>query len=159
MGIILFLIIVASLVLLFYIRYIRDTKKHKKMIAYNLLYTHFQEKYIIKDAICKYEDKYPALTKVVLSFVEANLDVSIIVENSKKVEGLLQQQLDKELDEILESKNNVELLRVIHWYFLACITISSLRTRESINIIKKDSIDFEDKPISKSDLKDNYCFA
>ena len=35
MGIILFLIIVASLVLLFYIRYIRDTKKHTKMIAYN----------------------------------------------------------------------------------------------------------------------------
>lgn len=156
MGTILFLIIVASLVLLFYIR---DTKKHKKMIAYNLLYTHFQEKYIIKDAICKYEDKYPALTKVVLSFVEAQLDVSMIVENSKKVEGSLQQQLDKELDEIIESKNNVELLQVIHWYFLACIIISSLRTRESIDIIKKDSIDFEDKPISKSDLKDNYCFA
>ena len=156
MGTILFLIIVASLVLLFYIR---DTKKHKKMIAYNLLYTHFQEKYIIKDAICKYEDKYPALTKVVLSFVETQLDVSIIVENSKKVEGSLQQQLDKELDEIIESKNNVELLQVIHWYFLACIIISSLRTRESIDIIKKDSIDFEDKPISKSDLKDNYCFA
>ena len=156
MGTILFLIIVVSLVLLFYIR---DTKKHKKMIAYNLLYTHFQEKYIIKDAICKYEDKYPALTKVVLSFVEAQLDVSMIVENSKKVEGSLQQQLDKELDEIIESKNNVELLQVIHWYFLACIIISSLRTRESIDIIKKDSIDFEDKPISKSDLKDNYCFA
>ena len=156
MGIILFLIIVASLVLLFYIR---DTKKHKKMIAYNLLYTHFQEKYIIKDAICKYEDKYPALTKVVLSFVEAQLDVSMIVENSKKVEGSLQEQLDKELDEIIESKNNEELLQVIHWYFLACIAISSLRTRESIDIIKKDSIDFEDKPISKSDLKDNYCFA
>ncbi len=156
MGTILFLIIVASLVLLFYIR---DTKKHKKMIAYNLLYTHFQEKYIIKDAICKYEDKYPALTKVVLSFVEAQLDVSMIVENSKKVEGSLQEQLDKELDEIIESKNNVELLQVIHWYFLACIIISSLRTRESIDIIKKDSIDFEDKPISKSDLKDNYCFA
>ena len=156
MGTILFLIIVASLVLLFYIR---DTKKHKKMIAYNLLYTHFQEKYIIKDAICKYEDKYPALTKVVLSFVEAQLDVSMIVENSKKVEGSLQQQLDKELDEIIESKNNVELLQVIHWYFLACIIISSLRTRERIDIIKKDSIDFEDKPISKSDLKDNYCFA
>lgn len=156
MGTILFLIIVASLVLLFYIR---DTKKHKKMIAYNLLYTHFQEKYIIKDAICKYEDKYPVLTKVVLSFVEAQLDVSMIVENSKKVEGSLQQQLDKELDEIIESKNNVELLQVIHWYFLACIIISSLRTRESIDIIKKDSIDFEDKPISKSDLKDNYCFA
>lgn len=156
MGIILFLIIVASLVLLFYIR---DTKKHKKMIAYNLLYTHFQEKYIIKDAICKYEDKYPALTKVVLSFVEAQLDVSMIVENSKKVEGSLQEQLDKELDEIIESKNNEELLQVIHWYFLACIIISSLRTRESIDIIKKDSIDFEDKPISKSDLKDNYCFA
>ena len=156
MGTILFLIIVASLVLLFYIR---DTKKHKKMIAYNLLYTHFQEKYIIKDAICKYEDKYPALTKVVLSFVEAQLDVSMIVENSKKVEGSLQQQLDKELDEIIESKNNEELLQVIHWYFLACIIISSLRTRESIDIIKKDSIDFEDKPISKSDLKDNYCFA
>lgn len=156
MGTILFLIIVASLVLLFYIR---DTKKHKKMIAYNLLYTHFQEKYIIKDAICKYEDKYPALTKVVLSFVETQLDVSMIVENSKKVEGSLQQQLDKELDEIIESKNNVELLQVIHWYFLACIIISSLRTRESIDIIKKDSIDFEDKPISKSDLKDNYCFA
>lgn len=156
MGTILFLIIVASLVLLFYIR---DTKKHKKMIAYNLLYTHFQEKYIIKDAICKYEDKYPALTKVVLSFVEAQLDVSMIVENSKKVEGSLQEQLDKELDEIIESKNNEELLQVIHWYFLACIIISSLRTRESIDIIKKDSIDFEDKPISKSDLKDNYCFA
>ena len=156
MGTILFLIIVASLVLLFYIR---DTKKHKKMIAYNLLYTHFQEKYIIKDAICKYEDKYPALTKVVLSFVEAQLDVSMIVENSKKVEGSLQQQLDKELDEIIESKNNVELLQVIHWYFLACIIISSLRTRESIDIIKKDSIDFEDKPISKSDVKGNYCFA
>lgn len=156
MGIILFLIIVASLVLLFYIR---DTKKHKKMIAYNLLYTHFQEKYIIKDAICKYEDKYPALTKVVLSFVEAQLDVSMIVENSKKVEGSLQEQLDKELDEIIESKNNEELLQVIHWYFLACIIISSLRTRESIDIIKKDSIDFEDKPISKSDLKDNYCFV
>ena len=156
MGTILFLIIVASLVLLFYIR---NTKKHKKMIAYNLLYTHFQEKYIIKDAICKYEDKYPALTKVVLSFVEAQLDVSMIVENSKKVEGSLQEQLDKELDEIIESKNNVELLQVIHWYFLACIIISSLRTRESIDIIKKDSIDFEDKPISKSDLKDNYCFA
>lgn len=156
MGTILFLIIVASLVLLFYIR---DTKKHKKMIAYNLLYTHFQEKYIIKDAICKYGDKYPALTKVVLSFVETQLDVSMIVENSKKVEGSLQQQLDKELDEIIESKNNVELLQVIHWYFLACIIISSLRTRESIDIIKKDSIDFEDKPISKSDLKDNYCFA
>lgn len=156
MGTILFLIIVASLVLLFYIR---DTKKHKKMIAYNLLYTHFQEKYIIKEVICKYEDKYPALTKVVLSFVETQLDVSIIVENSKKVEGSLQQQLDKELDEIIESKNNVELLQVIHWYFLACIIISSLRTRESIDIIKKDSIDFEDKPISKSDLKDNYCFA
>ena len=159
MGIILFLIIVASLVLLFYIRYIRDTKKHKKMIAYNLLYTHFQEKYIIKDAICKYEDKYPALTKVVLSFVEAQLDVSRIVENSKKVEGSLQEQLDKELDEIIESKNNEELLQVIHWYFLACIAISSLRTRESIDIIKKDSIDFEDKPISKSDVKGNYCFA
>ena len=129
------------------------------MIAYNLLYTHFQEKYIIKDAICKYEDKYPALTKVVLSFVEAQLDVSMIVENSKKVEGSLQEQLDKELDEIIESKNNEELLQVIHWYFLACIIISSLRTRESIDIIKKDSIDFEDKPISKSDLKDNYCFA
>ena len=156
MRIILFLIIVASLVLLFYIR---DAKKHKKMIVYNLLYTHFQEKYIIKDAICKYEDKYPALTKVVLSFVEAQLDVSMIVENSKKVEGSLQEQLDKELDEIIESKNNEELLQVIHWYFLACIIISSLRTRESIDIIKKDSIDFEDKPISKSDLKDNYCFA
>ncbi|ANR75063.1 MULTISPECIES: hypothetical protein [Streptococcus] len=156
MGIILFLIIVASLVLLFYIR---DTKKHKKMIAYNLLYTHFQEKYIIKDAICKYEDKYPALTKVVLSFVEAQLDVSMIVENSKKVEGSLQEQLDKELDEIIESKNNEELLQVIHWYFLACIAISSLRTRESIDIIKKDSIDFEDKTILKSDVKGNYCFA
>lgn len=156
MGTILFLIIVALLVLLFYIR---DTKKHKKMIAYNLLYTHFQEKYIIKDAICKYEDKYPALTKVVLSFVETQLDVSMIVENSKKVEGSLQEQLDKELDEIIESKNNEELLQVIHWYFLACTIISFLRTRESIDIIKKDSIDFEDKSISKSDLKDNYCFA
>ena len=51
------------------------------------------------------------------------------------------------------------LLRVIHWYFLACITISTLRTHDNIDIIKKDSIDFEEGAISKSDLKGNYCFA
>ncbi|KEQ49045.1 hypothetical protein [Streptococcus mitis] len=156
MGTILFLIIV---VLLGFFFYLQDTKKHKKMFVYNLLYTLFQEKYIIKDMICEYEEKYPALTKVVLSFVETQSDVSTIVKNSKKVEGSLKQQLDKEIDEIIASKKNPELLRVMHWYFLACITISTLRTHDNIDIIKKDSIDFEEGAISKSDLKGNYCFA
>ena len=156
MGTILFLIIV---VLLGFFFYLQDTKKHKKIFVYNLLYTLFQEKYIIKDLICEYEEKYPALAKVVLSFVDTQSDVSTIVKNSKKVEGSLKQQLDKEIDEIIESQNNLELLRVIHWYFLACITISTLRTHDNIDIIKKDSIDFEEGAISKSDLKGNYCFA
>ena len=109
--------------------------------------------------ICEYEEKYPALAKVVLSFVDTQSDVSTIVKNSKKVEGSLKQQLDKEIDEIIASKKSPELLRVMHWYFLACITISTLRTHDNIDIIKKDSIDFEEGAISKYDLKGNYCFA
>lgn len=156
MGTILFLVIVVLLALFFYFQ---DTKKHKKIIVYNILYTLFQEKYIIKDKIASYEGKYPALTKVVLSFVETQSDVLTVVKNSKKVEGLLKQQLDKELDEIIETEDNIELLRVVHWYFLACVTISSLQAHENIEVIKKDSIDFEDRKISKSDFKGNYCFA
>ncbi len=60
--------------------------------------------------ICEYEGKYPALTKVVLYFVETKSDVSTIVKNLKKVEGSLKQQLNKEIDEIIESQNNPELL-------------------------------------------------
>lgn len=155
MGTLLFLLTTALLALFFYIN---DTKQHKHLIFQNLLETHFKERNVIKEIVRKHQLTYPALARVVLSFTDNQDDVFKMVKNSKKVEGELHSQLDKELDQIIAG-NNEDLINVLRWYFLTCATIESIKSHEDFKALDQEVDKIITGQVDKTILKDNFRFA
>nr|DAT29710.1 MAG TPA: hypothetical protein [Bacteriophage sp.] len=155
MGTLLFLLMTTLLALFFYIN---DTKQHKLIVFQNLLETHFKERNVIKEIIRKHQSTYPALARVVLSFADNQDDVLKMVKKSKKVEGELHNQLDKELDWVIAG-NNEDLLNVLRWYFLTCATIASIKSHEDFKALDQEVDKIITGQVDKTILKDNFCFA
>lgn len=156
MGTFIFIVVVIVLGMIFYIK---DTKKHKKLITENLITTHFKEKAIIQENIKKHKDKVPVLAKIVLSFTNNNDSINDFVSKAKELDPVLQNELNLEIDKIINDANNRELLEVLRWYMFTCLIISSIKYR-----LDAEKFDQEAKRIIKVkngavDFKDELCFA
>ena len=156
MGTFIFIVIVIVLGMIFYIK---DTKKHKKLITENLITTHFKEKEIIQDNIKKHKDKVPVLAKIVLSFTNNDDSINDFVSKAKELDPVLQNELNLEVDKIINDANNRELLEVLRWYMFTCLIISSINYSLDVSIFDQEAERIIKVKTGAVDFKDELCFA
>ncbi|HEM3101960.1 hypothetical protein ACSBRS_007355 [Streptococcus suis] len=159
MGTILFLIFVVFSIFFFYNM---DKRKHNVVMFGNHLNLLLKEKLIIKEKLSKYREQYPELYRVVSSFTDSKVNVEQMVKHSRKITGGPKNDLDTEIDKImsgLESEMDENLLDILRWYFLICITIVSFKENESVEEFNLESEKIVEGNLRNIDLDNAICLA
>ncbi|HFI0232305.1 TPA: hypothetical protein ACGOXG_000088 [Streptococcus suis] len=159
MGTILFLIFVVFSIFFFY--HI-DKRKHNTVMFGNHLNLLLKEKLIIKEKLSKYGEQYPELCRAVSSFTDSKANVEQIVKHSRKITGGSKNDLDMEIDKVMKSlelEMDRDLLDILRWYFLICITIVSFKENESVEEYNLESEKIAEGNLRNIDLDNTICLA